>query len=142
MSITTPEVHNMSSVEITVKSETLQRNVEKILETKLKKGLSDSVRYSAAVKFALAIADYVPYKTGKLLRSNSIVSDGDDYAVRYSAHSKKGYDYASVQYEADDSNWNRTTPGTYSHWDKHLTRAERQAFYEEVADDVVEAMND
>lgn len=134
----------MPSIRISVDSKALTSQIRKITNKILLFGLSDDVKKAAAGEYAARVDKYVPqgpsYKghTGGSLRNSvRIVPDGKGYAVRYSSHSPDGYDYAGVQYAPEkygksDAFWNRHTADTYSHWNRHLTRAERQEFYQAV----------
>lgn len=137
----------MPSYRLELDEATIVRGIENAVNDKVKKGLSPEVKRAAANEYRDSIERYVPngpsYKGhigGSLRRSANVVADGDDYAVRYSAKSPKGYDYAEVQYNGP-SWWDRHTPDTYSHWNRHMTRAERLAYYQKVAEMVKEGMN-
>lgn len=138
------------SVRVQFDTAALVNNLNKVLENKLEKGLSDENKYMATSLYRDAIAKYVPvgksYKGhagGALSRSafkpDAIVKNGDGYAVRYSAKSPKGYDYADYQYNNEFEN--RNTPDTYGHWNRHLTVAERQEWLDFVKKLIVEGMN-
>lgn len=137
----------MPSIRLNIDEATILRGVERAIDDKVKKGLSKEVKFAAANDYKDTIERYVPsgpsYKghTGGALRRNArVVPDGDDFDVRYSATSPKGYDYAAAQYNGSDW-WNRHTPDTYSHWNRHITRAERLAYYQRVADMIKGGMN-
>lgn len=128
----------MPSVRINFDEDSLFRGVSNAVKRLRRKMTAPEVKKEVTGEYAKVVAKYVPYKTGALLESASVVRDGDNFAVRYSAKSKKGYDYADVQYKPeaygrDESLWNRTTAGTYSHWNRHLTSADREQFRDEVA---------
>lgn len=124
----------------------LQSNVEKILRRKLKNGLSQKTLVAAGELYKDAIEHYVPLKTGTLRGSATVVPRGEGCVIRYSAKgtnkdgSIKDYDYAKDRYTLPAKR--RFTPGTYDHWNRHLTRAERQQFYNDVASIITEAMNE
>lgn len=137
----------MPSYRVNYDADALTENVENLLEKKLEKGLSNEVKWYAANKYKDIIEQYVPlggsYKGhtgGALRREARVVPEGDDYAIRYSATSPKGKDYAEAQYEGPEW-WERTTPGTYSHWNRHMSRSDRLEWYQYVADSIMEAMN-
>ncbi len=119
----------------------VQDNVNRILNKKIAVTEYTEVKDEIAGEYAKAISRYVPYKTGKLMKS----ADVEDGAVTYSVEVNRPnrpngkFDYAKVQYYTPFEN--RSTPNTYDHWNKHLTTAERQEFYEDVKDIIVERMN-
>ena len=118
----------------------VQDNVNRMLNKKVAVIHYTETRNDVAGEYAKRIDRYVPMKTGKLRRSVGV----DNGAITYSAKVRRkggNFDYAKVQYYSDDSFWDRTTPDTYSHWNKHLTTAERLAFYEDVAKIIKERMN-
>lgn len=118
----------------------LRDNVDDILDKKVDTLYYDRVKNDAAGLYAQYIAKYVPYKTGRLLHSAKV----NNGAVTYSARVRRPgytYDYADIQYETPFPPESRSTPGTYDHWNTHLTRAERESFYHDVANLIVEEMN-
>lgn len=123
----------MPSIRVSYDEDAVERNVSRILNRKLEKMTSLDTKMEIAGVYGVAIAKYVPYKTGKLLNSADVVADGNNAVIRYSAHSKRGYDYAQKQYETPYPQESRSTPGTYDHWNRHLTSAEREEFYEDAA---------
>ena len=128
------------AVRISFDMKGVQDNVNRILGKKIKSIYYTSAKDDIAGEYAKYIAQYVPYKTGKLRYSAKI----DNGSVVYSAKVRRkggNFDYAGIQYYSDDSNWNRTTPGTYSHWNKHMTAADRRAFYDDVKRIIIERMN-
>ena len=138
------------SIRVQFDENALVNSLNRVLTSKLENGLSDKVKYTATSYYRDAIAKYVPYGKsykghtgGTLYRSgfdnNSIVKEGDGYAVRYSAKSPKGYDYADYQYHNEFEN--RNTPGTYGHWNTHLTHSERREWHEQVKQLIIEGMN-
>ena len=54
---------------------------------------------------------YTPKKTGQLREHVEISSNNQRATITY-----PGVSYADYQYFADDSSWNRHTPGTTSKW--------------------------
>ena len=116
----------------------VQDNVNRILNKKIAVTEYTEVKDEIAGEYAKAISKYVPYKTGRLMNSAKI----EDGSITYSAKVNRPdgrFDYAGVQYYTPFEN--RSTPNTYDHWNKHLTTAERQEFYEDVKDIIVERMN-
>lgn len=131
----------MPSVYISFDLKAVQDNVNRILNKKLERAKYDGVRNEIAGEYAAAIDKYVPSKSGRL-HSSATVRDGE---IRYSAKANRpsgNYDYAAVQYYTPFPQENRHTPNTYDHWNKHLTTAERQEFYQKVKEIVVKGMND
>ena len=131
----------MPSYRVNFDLKALQNGVEKVLGKKVDKINLIETRTDAAGEYAKHIARYVPLDSGTLRRSARAV-DGE---VRYSAKAKRPggeYDYAEIQYQIPFPQENRHTPDTYDHWNRHLTTAERQAFYEDVADILIRRMND
>lgn len=137
----------MSELRVNFDMKAVQDNVNRILGKKIAVIHYTETKNDTAGEYAKYISKYVPWgkstkgHRGGTLRNSVRVKDG---ALVYSAKVKRrggNYDYASYQYYADDSQWSRHTPNTYSHWNKHLTTAERQAFYADVAKIVVERMN-
>ena len=116
----------------------VQDNVNRILNKKIEVAKYTEVKDEIAGEYAKAISRYVPYKTGKLLNSAKV----EDGAITYSAKCNRPggrFDYAAVQYYTPFDN--RSTPNTYDHWNKHLTTAEREEFYNDVKDIIIERMN-
>ena len=80
------------------------------------------------------VTPYVPMKDENLRRSTHVVYKGRQvYIVWGSPSIVEKYvtrtgnirtvstaDYAAYQHDADDSGWNRTTPGTKSYWTEEL----------------------
>ena len=113
-------------------------NVNQLIRKKVDSALYEDSIDEIAELYKDAIEHYVPLKDGEL-RGNAKVVDG---AVVYSAKAKRrsgNYDYAEYQYENEFAN--RHTPGTYGHWNTHLTTAEKQTFYEQVKEIIIERMN-
>lgn len=128
----------MPSITIDVSMKDVQDNVNRLLRKKIKPIYYEENVNEIAELYKDAIEHYVPLKEGNL-RGGARVEDG---AVVYSAKAKRKsgmYDYAEYQYENEFSK--RHTPGTYGHWNTHLTSAEKQAFYADVKDIIVECMN-
>ena len=132
----------MAELHISFDEDAVVNAVSRILKRKTGIALSLDNQLDVAGEYAMAISKYVPYKTGKLLRSADVVPHGEGVAVSYSAMSKgkQKIDYAPIQYEIPFAN--RSTPGTYDHWNRHLTTAERQEFYERCAEIISKSMQD
>ena len=116
----------------------VQDNVNRILNKKIEVTKYEEVKNDIAGEYAKAISKYVPYKKGRLAGSAKV----DNGAITYSAKVNRPggrFDYAGVQYYTPFEN--RSTPNTYDHWNKHLTTAERQAFYEDAKNIIIERMN-
>ena len=128
----------MPSVYINFDMKAVQDNVNQIMNKKLDAAKYVETRNEIAGEYAAAIEKYVPSKTGRL-HSSARVIDGE---IRYSAKANRksgSFDYAELQYNTPFAN--RHTPNTYDHWNRHLTTAERQEFYEQVQRIIVERMN-
>ena len=116
-------------IEVCFDAGAVQANITRILNRKVDAIQIGANKDAIAGEYAKHVAKYVPYKTGKLLRSAK-VKDG---TITYSAKAKNGFDYADIQYNVPFPQESRSTPGTYDHWNRHLTASERQLFYEDVA---------
>ena len=129
-------------IKLRIHTETLESNIKRILGKKKKLALSDDVKEFAVDLYSRKIKPYVPRKTGNLRnkKNTKIVRYKGTYAIDYIATDKYGRQYAKAQYYADDSDWERTTEGTYSHWNQHLSRAEREDYYRRVAEKMKEKM--
>lgn len=127
-------------LELNFDTSALQSQIARIL--KKKASVLDDVRVKniAAERYKDAIEHYVPKDTGNL-RESAEVRNGK---VVYTAKSPRGhkYAYADEQYHTPRDPSVRHTPGTYDHWNKHLTTAEKTDLYETLAKDIVEAMNE
>lgn len=131
----------MPSIYVSFDNKAMNKYLTETLGNKAKMLDEDmDLRNAAAGQYAAYVSKYVPLgKTGRLRQAK--VKDGE---VRYSAIAIKKdgtrYDYAETQYNGPDW-WERRTPGTYSHWNRHMTTAERQAFYDDVKQMLLEKMN-
>ena len=128
----------MPSIYLNFDMKAVQDNVNRVVKKKLDAANYVETRNEIAGEYAAAIEKYVPSKTGRL-HSSAKVIDGE---IRYSAKANRpggSFDYAQIQYETPFAN--RHTPNTYDHWNRHLTTAERQAFYEQAKKIIVERMN-
>ena len=133
----------MPSIRISYDEDALELNIERVVKRKLNHALSIDTKKEIAGEYAMRVAQYVPYKSGRLRNSAEVISDGDKAVIRYSARSRHGkhYDYAENQYSTPRDPDRRWTPGTYDHWNRHLTTAERQDFYQEAAEIIAREMN-
>lgn len=133
------------SINVRIHSETLHAQLSKRIDGYRKAALSDKVKYKAAKLYAKKVQPYVPKKTGELREDVDIVPYNGVYAVQYNATAtRKKRDgsietvqYAEAQYHGDPT-WNRTTEGTYDHWNQHLSMAEREEYYSDIANLVIE----
>lgn len=127
------------SARIRIHRDTLERALFKRIDDIEKKALSDAVRKRAAEIYLDCVEPLVPKKLGDL-RKSAYVPDKKykgDYSVVYDI------DYAKAQYEGYNGRgphkkW--TTTGTTDHWNHHLTTADRQAFYDLVAEEIKEGI--
>lgn len=131
----------MAELKISFDTDAVLNSLSNVIRRKINNSLSVPVKQEIAGEYAAAVYRYVPNKTGKLADSARVVTEGNDVAIKYEAISEnkngKKTDYAPIQYEIPFEN--RTTPGTYDHWNRHLTTAERKAFYETCADIIKES---
>lgn len=129
-----------SDITISFDAERVAANVEKIMQRKIEAGLSSDIQYESAEIYRDLVEYLVPKKSGSLRDSAKIVRGAKhaQWGIRYDPTSKKGYHYANLQYHTPFEN--RTTPGTFDHWNQHLTTADRQGFNMAVKNLVVEAM--
>ena len=137
----------MPSVRLQFDEKAIASGIKGVVTRLQYKASAPKVKQEVTGAYAEIVAQYVPYKTGALMKSAKVVPDGKDYAVRYSAQSKKGYDYADIQYQPEkygenESSWNRHTPGTYSHWNRHLTSADKSWFLDEATRIIKEGIKD
>ncbi len=130
----------MSFLELTYDAKALQSAIGRRLKKYSKIVQSPEVRNLAAEQYKDAVEKYVPMRSGNL-RDSAIVRDGK---IIYTARSKRGhkYAYAAEQYHTPRPASSRFTPGTYDHWDKHLSTAEKADLYKGIADDIAEVLND
>lgn len=141
----------MFNVKIRIHGETLENALSKRIKNIAKVMHSDRVKRLAAEVYLDCVEPLVPKDSGTL-RKSAHVSDKrykGDYAVVYDA------EYSKAQYEGKNgkpinkdgskrmpaSQWNRATPGTYDHWNHHMCRADRQAMYELIAEEVIKEIN-
>lgn len=134
-----------NSITVSFDASRVEAGIEKLLNRKIEEGLSSDVQYQAAEIYKDLIEPYVPLKSGNLRDSANIVHGAKHalWGIEYDPISPKGrhYHYGQYQYFGDPS-WDRTTPGTYDHWNQHLSRADREGFKQAVKSLVIEAMND
>lgn len=75
------------------------------------------IREQLAYKAEEIVRPYVPMRTGDLRKSFHVISDSTSTRLVWGSPSYgKTNVYASIQYYADDSLWNRHTAGTTSYW--------------------------
>lgn len=129
------------SVTIRTHTDTLERAMQKRIAKFTKDMLTDDVRRRAAELYRDAVEKYVPKDSGNLRESaheeNSIVKYKGDYAVLYDVP------YAEAQYVGFNGrgairNSRRKTGGTYDHWNHHMTTAERQTYYNQVKEEILQ----
>lgn len=130
-----------------VHAETLEVNLRKRIEGFKKKMLTSEVKYKATEIYKDCIEPNVPKHLGELRDSTTIQKYKDGYAVVYEPEDKYGRGYGQAQYTGsngtgiDSAKWDRHTPNTYSHWNQHLTSADRGAMYDLIAEMIVEELN-
>lgn len=132
-------------LEIQFDMKAVQDNVNRALNKKERTIYYTDTKNTIAKQYAFYIRKYVPKDSYNLVNSTKI----RDGVISYYAKSKGGkrqINYAKVQYAPEEygyneSFWDRKTPETYSHWNRHLTTAERQSFYDDVKRIIVERMN-
>lgn len=133
------------SVHTRIHAETLIPKLQSILDRKLKKGLSDETKMYSAELLRDASRKYVPSSGKDVLRDSAkIVPYKETYAVEYNPQDKYGRFYGKAQYEGKNGTntvWKRHTEFTYSHWNRHISRAEMQEIYANVAKRIIEGMN-
>jgi len=136
------------TVHTRIHTETLSSNLQSVLDNLEDKILSDSIKRQSAELLMKYSNKYVPQgATRKLRESAKVVPYGDTYAVEYFAEGEpskktgKPRLYAKPQYHANDVGWNRATPGTYSHWNRHITKAEKLSMYDELKRAILEEVN-
>lgn len=151
------------AVRIRTHGETLESGLSKAIEGFMRTMMSDSMKRKAASIYMKCVEKYVPMDNGDL-RASAHVSTGKykgDYVVLYGNDDVK---YAKVQYEGDngriikgkDSNgnpiygehkkpgsmWSRNTKGTYDHWNKHMTTADRAEYMSKVKAEMLKRLKD
>lgn len=127
----------MPSFSINFDTRQLQSQLSRIVKKKCAVLNNVEVRNAVARQYKDVVEKYVPMKTGKL-RETAFVEHG---AVVYPAVSDKKFPYAEVQYRTPFDPSRRTTPGTYDHWDKHLSNSEKERFYRGLAEEIARYMN-
>lgn len=80
-----------------------------------------------AKKAGEIVEPYVPMKSGALRRSFHVIYHEKQVQLVWGNNirgsSKRPTSvYANIQHDADDTFWNRTTPGTESYWTRRLER--------------------
>lgn len=137
----------MPDMRIRVHTETLEANLRKVFGDKVKSMLTDDVKRVAAEIYRDCVEYYVPEHLGNLRGSTNIVRYKGTYAVEYNAEDGYGSHYAHAQYSGnnrsgmDASKWKRANPHTYSHWNQHMTKSDRDTFYELVKEMMIERAN-
>lgn len=114
----------MAEVKFRVDSQGIRNAVKrKVTDPIVALTRSPEIREQIAKYAESIVRPYVPMKTGDLRNSFHIVSDSrSTHLVWGSPSVGKTNVYASIQYYADDSFWNRTTPGTMSYWTTMIER--------------------
>lgn len=139
-----------------VHTETLIPQIVKRLGDMAKDAVDDDVKYQAAEMFKNTVEKYVPMSigskdSGALRIFADVVPYKGTYATLYYGEgepSSKGKRrvYAAAQYyggngsRRPESLWDRATPKTGSYWNQRLSRAERTAYYDKVAELIKEKM--
>ena len=135
-----------------IHTETLIPQLVKRLGDMAKDAVDDDVLLYAATEYKNAVEKYVPMDSEETLRTSvDIVKYKGTYAALYYAEGEptrqgKRRVYAAAQYHGDngsnrpESLWKRATPGTGSFWNQRLSRSERAAYYDKVAEIVKEKM--
>lgn len=130
------------NVRIRIHADTLTKAIQKRVEDLKDKVLSDEMKYRAAEIYRDCVEPYVPMEYGNLRKSAHIGKKyNGDYPVIYGNSDVK---YAKAQYKGYNGRGairEYTTPGTYDHWNKHLSRGDREAMYDLIAEEIVEKMN-
>ncbi len=81
------------------------------------------IREQIAQKAEHIVRPFVPKRSGALRESFHIVQDGTSTRLVWGSPSVGTTSaYARYQHDADDSFWNRTTPGTMSYWTLMIER--------------------
>lgn len=143
------EVHDMASITIRVHKETLEAQLQKILGNKAKEVLSDDVKRRAAEIYRDCVEYWVPEDSGNLRKSAEVVPHKGTYGVEYdtSKVDPKGKSYGKPQYEGKngsiwpESMWNRKNKHTSSHWNRRMSRTDREIYYDLVKEEILENLN-
>lgn len=125
-------------VKIRVHTDTLEQALSKRIEKFRKEMLTDDVKLMAAEIYADCVEPLVPMKSGELRSNISFPKYKGTRAVRYDAS------YAEAQYKGYNGRGpsrNFTTPGTTDHWNHHMTAADRAAYYDLVAEELIARLN-
>lgn len=125
------------SIKIRVHKESLEANMAKRIEEFKKKMLSDDVKYQSADIYRDCIEPLVPKKIGNLRDNVEYVKYSGTYAIKYTSN------YAKAQYKGYNGRgvirkW--TTPGTIDHWNLHMSRADKGAYYDLVKEMIMEKL--
>lgn len=127
-------------VQIRVHTDTLERALNKRIKNFTKELLTDDVKLMAAEIYADCVEPLVPMKSGELRNPNNIRfpkykgTRSVEYIVPYAEAQYKGYN-------GRGPSKNFTTPGTIDHWNHHMTTADRKAFYDLVAEELIARLN-
>ena len=108
-------VHEMPKIILNYDAVQLRRDVNKILEKKVR-AIRNNPELDAAIQKQLLgiIEPYVPYKSGRLSESAKITKKG----IRYSAKDPKtGYNYTEDQYHIPMNHTTAVHPKATDHWD-------------------------
>jgi len=124
-------------VRIRVHSETLENNLRKRIDVFKKKMLSGEVKREAADIYRDCVEPLVPKKIGNLRDIVELKKYKGTYAIVYKSN------YAQAQYKGYNgrgviTKW--TTPGTIDHWNLHMSRADKGAYYDLVAEMIMEKL--
>lgn len=114
----------MAELEFRVDSQGIRNAVKrKVTDPIVALTRNPDIREQIARRAEILVREYVPMKTGDLRKSFHIESDSKSTHLIWGSPSVGKTDvYASIQYYADDSFWNRTTPGTMSYWTTMIER--------------------
>ncbi len=125
-------------IKIRVHTDTLERALNSRIKDFTKELLTDDVKLMAAEIYADCVEPLVPMKSGELRSDVSFPKYKGTRAVQYNAP------YAKAQYEGYNGRGpsrNFTTPGTTDHWNHHMTAADRAAYYDLVAEELIARLN-
>lgn len=132
------DMANEFEVTVRVHKETLLNALQKRIDDFTKESLNDDIKLRAAEIFADCIEPLVPKDQGGLRANISFPKYRGTRAVQYDSK------YAEAQYRGFNGRGvirNYTTPGTIDHWNLHLSRADREAFYDLVAEEIITRLN-
>ena len=127
--------HNLDTI-----AKALDKKVED-LEDELR---SDEIRQIVADIYKDCIEPLVPKEFGGLRDSGVVPDDkykGDAYVLYDAPYAKAQYEGNNGKGRRPGSMWKRHTKNTYDHWNKHLSTADRQAFYDLVEEELIKRLN-